>query len=413
MKVAHPHCAGIDVHKKSMTVCVFADESNGSEPVYHKRTFATHTEGIQELMTWLQGHQVSDVGMEATGVYWKPLWNALEGKYGLHLCNPEHIRAIPGTKTDLRDGTRIADLLAYGKLPVSFIPPRWQRELRDLTRMRTKLKQEAARAASRIAKVLEDAQIKLGNVASDIMGVSGRLMLEALVKGETDEQVLSDMAKGQLKKKKAELRQVLRGGVQDHHRFQIRLLLNLVDEIEDQVFELDMRIAKYLEPYEEIVQRLDAIPGVDRVGAAIIVAEIGPNVDSWEEARKLACWACMCPGNRISANKRQSGRMRKGNRWLRAAFCQMAWAATRKKGSYFKTQFRRLAGRRGKKRAVMAVAHTLLIIVYHLLRNAGLTYRELGEDYFDKRDAQHTADSLVKRLHKLGYEVTIKPKKAA
>jgi len=395
-----------------MTVCVFVDQDHGSQPVYHKRTFATHTEGIQELMIWFQEHQVTEVGMEATGVYWKPVWNALEGKYGLHLCNPEHIRAIPGSKTDLRDGTRIADLLAYGKLPESFIPPRWQRELRDLTRMRTKLKQEAARASNRIGKVLEDAQIKLGNVASKILGVSGRLMLNALIKGETDEKVLSDMAKGQLKKKKVELRQALRGGVQEHHRFQLQLLLQHINEIEEKIFQLDLRIAKYLEPYEEIVQRLDAIPGVDRIAAAIILAEIGPTVESWEEARKLACWACMCPGNRISANKRQSGRMRKGNRWLRAAFCQMAWASTRKKGSYFKTQFRRLAGRRGKKRAVMAVAHTLLIIVYHLLRHPGLTYRELGEDYFDKRDAEHTAASLVKRLRKLGYEVSVTRKAA-
>jgi len=220
--------------------------------------------------------------------------------------------------------------------------------------MRTKLKQEVARAANRIAKVLEDAQIKLGNVASDILGVSGRLMLHALMQGETDEKVLSQMAKGQLKKKKAELRQALRGSVRDHHRFQLRLLLQLVENLEEQIFQLDLRIAQYLEPYEETVQRLDGIPGVDRVGAAIILAEIGPTVEPWEEARKLACWACLCPGNRISANKRQSGRMRKGNRWLRGAFCQMAWTATRKKGSYFKTQFRRLARRRGNKRAVMA-----------------------------------------------------------
>jgi len=408
MRVAHPHCAGIDIHKKSMTVCIFADETNGSQPAYHKRSFATHSDGIQELNAWLQQFQVTEVGMEATGVYWKPVWNALEGKYGLHLCNPEHIRAIPGSKTDLRDGTRITDLLAYGKLPESFIPPLWQRELRDLTRMRTRLKQEVARAANRIAKVLEDAQIKLGSVASDILGVSGRLMLNALVKGETNETVLSEMAKGQLKKKKAELRQVLRGGVHDHHRFQLRLLLKHVEEIEEKIFQLDCRIAKYLEPYEEIVQRLDAIPGVDRIGASIILAEIGPTVEPWEEARKLACWACLCPGNRISAGKRMSGRMRPGNRWLRSAFCQMAWAATRKNGSYFKTQFRRLAGRRGKKRAALAVAHTLLIIIYHLLRDPKLEYRELGEDYFDKRDAEHAATSLVKRLQKLGYEVAIK-----
>ncbi len=239
---------GIDIHKKSMTVCIFADQANGSQPAYYKRNFATHSAGIQELQTWLQEHQVSEVGMEATGVYWKPVWNALEGKYGLHLCNPEHIRAIPGAKTDLRDGTRIADLLAYGKLPESFIPPRWQRELRDLTRMRTQLQQEAARVANRIAKVLEDAQIKLDCVASDILGVSGRLILHAMVAGETDETVLSEMVKGQLKKKKAELRKVLQGGVQEHHRFQLKMLLKLIDEIEEHIFQLDLRIGQYLEP---------------------------------------------------------------------------------------------------------------------------------------------------------------------
>jgi transposase len=412
MRVAHPRCAGIDIHKKSMTVCIFADGGDGSQPAYHKRNFDTHSQGIEELQFWMKEHQVTEVGMEATGVYWKPVWNALEGKYGLHLCNPEHIRAIPGAKTDLRDGTRIADLLAYGKLPVSFIPPLWQRELRDLTRMQTRFKEEVASAANRVGKVLEDAQIKLGSVATDILGKSGRLILKALIKGETDETVLSEMAKGLLKRKKAELRKVLRGGVRDHHRFELRLLLEHVAELEDKIWQLQCRIWQQLEPYEEIVQRLDAIPGVDRMGAAIILAEIGPNVDAWEDAGKLACWACLCPGNKISAGKRLSGRMRQGNRWLRSAFCQMAWASTRKKGSYFKTQFRRIAGRRGKQRAVMAVAHTLLVIVYHLLRDPGLQYRELGEDYFDKRDAQHAAASLVKRLNKLGFEVTIKPKAA-
>lgn len=412
MKVVYPRCAGIDIHKESMTVCVIVDRQDGSAPEYQKRKLPTHTEGIQELSAWLEECQVTDVGMESTGVYWKPVWNALEGKWGLHLCNPQHVRAIPGSKTDIRDGTRISELLAYGKLPESFIPPVWQRELRDLTRLRARFTQELGRTGNRILKVLEDAQIKLDCVASDALGVSGLRILNALVEGETEAGKLAELAVGKLKKKRAELRTALSGNFREHHRFQVRLLLEDMKECENKIFQLDLRIAPYLEPYEEIVRRLDAIPGVDRLGAAIILAEIGPDMSSWEDSRKLASWSCLCPGNCESAGKRLSGRTRKGNRWLRRAFCQMAWAATRKKGSYFKTQYRRLLGRRGKQRALLAVAHTLVTVVYHLLKTPQLEYRELGEDYFDRRDAEQTKRSLIKRLDKLGYNVTITPKAA-
>lgn len=412
MKVVHPRCAGIDIHKQSMTVCVIVDHQDGSAPQYQKRKLATHTEGIRELMSWLEESQVTDVGMESTGVYWKPVWNALEGKWGLHLCNPQHVRVIPGSKTDMRDGTRIGELLAYGKLPESFIPPLWQRELRDLTRLRARITQETTRIGNRIMKVLEDAQIKLGCVASDALGVSGRLILNALVKGETDPARLAELVKGKLKKKKAELRTALTGKFTEHHRFQIRMLLKAVGECEEHIFQVDCRIAQYLEPYEEMVQRLDAIPGVDRLGAAVILAEIGPDMSPWEDSGKLASWSCLCPGNRQSGGKRLSGRTRRGNAWLRRAFCQMAWAATRKKRSYFKAQYRRLAGRRGSQRALLAVAHSLITVVYHLLRNPKLEFRDLGEDYFDKRDAEQTKKQLIKRFHKLGYEVTLTPKRA-
>jgi transposase len=412
VKIAYPRCAGIDIHKESMTVCLIVDRLDGSAPAYHKRKLATHTEGIRELCAWLEQHQVTDVGMESTGVYWKPVWNALEGRWGLHLCNPQHVRAIPGSKTDMRDGTRVAELLTYGKLPESFIPPSWQRELRDLTRLRARMTQEVTRAGNRILKVLEDAQIKLDCVVSDALGVSGRLILDALVSGETDPAQLAELAVGKLKKKRAQIRQALDGKFTDHHRFQVKLLLKIVREHEDQILQLDTRIEQYLTPYEQIVQKLDAVPGIDRLGAAIILAEIGADVRAWEDSRKLAAWSCLCPGNCESGGKRLSGRTRKGNRWLRRAFCQMAWAATRKKGSYCKTQYRRLAGRRGKQRALLAVAHTLLTIVYHLLRDANLEYRELGEDYFHRRDAAQTAAHLVKRLAKLGYDVTLQPKAA-
>ncbi|MDE3186088.1 MAG: IS110 family transposase [Acidobacteriota bacterium] len=412
MKVVYPRCAGIDVHKESMTVCVIVDRRDGSAPEYHKRQLATHTEGIRQLCAWLEEHQVTDVGMESTGVYWKPVWNALEGKWGLHLCNPQHVRVIPGAKTDMRDGTRVAELLAYGKLPESFIPPAWQRELRDLTRLRARMTQEVSRAGNRILKVLEDAQIKLDCVASDALGVTGRLIIKALLEGKTDAAELAELAVGKLKKKKAQLRQALDGKFTDHHRFQIRLLLKMIQEYESQILELDKRISQYLEPYADAVSRLDEVPGIDRLGAAVILAEIGPDVRHWEDSRKLACWSCLCPGNCESGGKRLSGRTRKGNRWLRRAFCQMAWASTRKKGSYCKTQYRRLAGRRGKQRALLAVAHTLITVVFHLLRDPNLQYRELGEDYFDKRDAAQTATHLIKRLAKLGYEVTLTPKAA-
>jgi transposase len=395
-----------------MTVCLIVDRQDGSAPEYHKRKLATHSEGIRQLCIWLEEHGVTDVGMESTGVYWKPVWNALEGRWRLHLCNPQHVRAIPGSKTDMRDGTRIAELLAYGKLPESFIPPQWQRELRDLTRLRARMAQEVTRAGNRILKVLEDAQIKLDCVASDALGVSGRLILHALVQGESDPAKLAELAVGKLRKKKAELRQALDGKFTEHHRFQVQLLLRLIGQYEEQIGQLDLRIGHYLEGYEEVVRRLDAVPGIDRLGAAIILAEIGPDMSHWEESGKLACWSCLCPGNCESGGKRLSGRSRKGNRWLRRAFCQMAWAATRQKGSYCKAQYRRLAGRRGKQRALLALAHTLLRVVYHLLRDPHLEYRELGEDYFDRRDAAQTAAHLVKRLGKLGYEVTLQPKAA-
>lgn len=393
-----------------MTVCLIVDRQDGSAPEYHKRKLATHTEGIRELSTWLEKYQVTDVGMESTGVYWKPVWNALEGKWGLHLCNPQHVRVIPGSKTDMRDGTRIGELLAYGKLPESFIPPLWQRELRDVTRLRARYRQDRARASNRILKVLEDAQIKLGCVASDPLGMTGRLILNRMVQGESDPEVLAELAQGNLKKKKKELRQALDGRVQEHHRFQIRLLLETVKESEDKIVQLEQRIGQYLEPYEDLVQRLDGIPGVDRIGAAEILAEIGPDMSHWEDAEKLASWSCLCPGNRESGGKRLSGRTRKGNRWLRRIFCQMAWAATHKKGSYFKTQYRRISKRRGGPRALMAVAHSLVRVIYYLVREPNLEFRDLGEDYFDKRDALQTTANLVKRLGKLGYEVQLKPK---
>jgi len=412
VRVVCPRCAGIDIHKDTMTVCLWVDCGDGSAPELRRRTYPTHTEGIGLVAAWLREHRVTDVGMEATGVYWKPVWNALEGEFRLHLCTPHHVRAIPGSKTDLRDGTRIAELLAHGKLPESFIPPPWQREMRDLERLRARCTQEAVRVANRIQKVLEDAQIKLGSVVSDVLGASGRSMLRALTQGETDPAQLAELAQGRLQSKKVELRRALAGRFTEHHRFQIQLLLEDLEQREAQIAKLDERMARYMQPHQEVLKRLDGVPGINTLSAAVILAEIGPEVSPWEDSRRLASWACLCPGNCQSGGKRLSGRTRKGNRWLRRGFCEMAGAASRKKGSYFKAQYRRLAGRRGRKRALLAVAHTLLTIVCHLLRDPSLQYRELGEDYFDKRDVQHTTQQLVKRLNKLGFEVALTRKLA-
>jgi transposase len=378
-----------------------------------KRRYPTHTEGIRLVAAWLREHRVTDVAMEATGVYWKPVWNALEEEFHLHLCNPHHVRAIPGSKTDLRDGTRIAELLAYGKLPESFIPPRWQRELRDLTRLRARFRQEAGRTANRIQKVLEDAQIKLASVASDVLGVSGRDMLRALVEGVQDPAQLAELAQGRLKAKKPELRRALEGDFREHHRFQLKLLLKDLEQAEGKIAQLDARIAGYTQLYQAQAQQLDEVPGFDATSIAAVLAEVGPNMQPWENDEKLASWCCICPGNRESGGKRLSGRTRKGNPWLRRVLCQTAWAATRKKGSYFRAQYHRLAGKRGKKRALLAVAHTQVRILYHLFSNPQLRYRELGEDFFDKRDAERTCRQLVQRLTKLGYEVALTPKTAA
>jgi transposase len=268
-------------------------------------------------------------------------------------------------------------------------------------------------AGNRILKVLEDAQIKLDCVASDALGMSGRLILEQMVKGETDPDNLAGLALGNLKKKKKELRQALDGKFTDHHRFEVQLLLQMVKEYEDKALQLDQRIERYLAPYEDLVARLDEIPGIDRVSVAAILAGIGPDMSHWDDSEKLASWSCLCPGNRESGGRRLSGKTRKGNRWLRRIFCQMAWAATRKKGGYFKTQYRRISKRRGNGRALMAVAHSLLTVIYHMIKEPNLRYRDLGEDYFDKRDAIQTAKNCVHRLEKLGFEVNLKPREAA
>jgi transposase len=347
--------------------------------------------------------------MESTGVYWKPIWNLLEGQFEILLVNAQHIKQVPGRKTDVKDAEWIAQLLQHGLLRGSFVPPTPQRELRELTRQRRKLIQANASVANRIQKVLEDANIKLASVATDVLGVSGRDMLEAIIAGEDDAAKLADMARKRLRQKLPELREALRGRVTDHHRFLLRLLLDDWTGRNQLIARLSERIVAVMPAsMHEAVERLVTLPGVDERAAQAIIAETGSDLAPFASAPQLASWAGMCPGNNESAGKRKSGKTTKGNRWLREVLVQSAWPASRSKNTYLSAQFRRLAGRRGKKRAAVAVGHTLLVMVYHLLKEK-TTYHELGGDYFDRLDQDRVTRGLVRRLEGLGLKVTLEP----
>lgn len=415
MQTLYQRVAGLDVHKNTIMACVrLTDASGHGEEVI--QTFGTMTENLLELFDWLTKHQVTHVAMESTGVLWKPVWNILEGgPWELLLVNARELKQVPGRKSDVRDSQWIAHLLACGLLRSSFVPAREQRELRDLTRHRAQLHAECTRCANRIHKVLQDANIKLSSVATDVLGVSGREMLLALVSGETDPAKLADLARGKLRGKIPDLKRALQGHVTPHHQFMLDQLLDHLAHLEEQLAGFHARIAAALRPFvdEATFKRLDAVPGVNRETIENVVAEIGVNMQQFPTAGHLASWAGVCPGNEESAGKRKRSRTTKGDVWLRRALCQAAWAAARTKNSYFQAQYRRLAGRRGKKRAAMAVGHSLLEVFYHLLKHPELEYRELGGDYFDTLDPQRLCHHLVKRLESLGYEVTIAAKSAA
>lgn len=410
MEVVHPRCCGLDVHQASVCACVTIKE--GSQAAKQKRRFGTNTEDLRALAGWLQESGVSHVAMEATGVYWKPVWNILEGQFQLLLVNPHHVKAIPGKKTDMKDGERIADLLQHGLLRGSFVPAKPLRELRDLTRSRVSLVQERSRIANRIQKVLEDANIKLGSVASDVLGVSGREMLEAMVAGEQDPEKLADLARGTLRNKIPALRLALTGSVSAHQRFLLQSWLKMLDSTDSMIARFNQQISEHGRPFQETVTAWRKIPGVSEVTAWTLVAEIGTNMDQFESAQHLASWACLCPGTEESAGKRMSGKTRKGNVWLRRGLCEAAWGAARKKGSYYRSLYRRLATRCGRKRALIAVAHSLLVTAYYLCKR-GSSYEDLGESYFDFREKQRTQRRLVKRLEKLGYAVSLHEMTAA
>lgn len=407
MEVLYTSCCGLDVHKKTVVACLLTVGPNGRGRK-ETRTFATTTGALLSLVDWLAAAHCTHVAMESTSSYWKPVYNLCEPLFTTWIVNARHIKAVPGRKTDLRDAEWIADLLQHGLLRPSFIPPIDQRELRELVRYRTTLQRERAAEVNRIQKVLEGANIKLASVASDVLGVSGRAILTALVAGTTDAAALADLARGRLRDKRPALEQALEGFVRPHQRFILAEQLCHIDALEEALARLSEEIARRLTPEQEDLARLQTIPGVGRRVAEVVLAEIGSDVSRFPTAGHLASWAGLCPGNNESAGKRLSGKTRKGSPALRAALVEAAWAASHTKGTYLAAQFRRLAARRGRKRALVAVAHTILVIIYHLLRDQE-DYTDLGQNYFDERERHSVERRLVGRLERLGLKVTIEP----
>jgi len=405
MRIVYQNVAGLDVHKKVVVAATIVLQADGR---WHqeKQTFGTMTMDLLQLSDWLLGHGVTHVAMESTGEYWKPVFNILENNLEIILVNAQHSSKVPGRKTDQGDAEWLAELMQYGLLKASFIPPPGQRELRELTRYRTSFVRERSNLVNRVQKVLESANIKLASVAADIMGVSSRAMLEAIIAGNARPEEMAELAKGRMREKREALAKSMEGRVKAHHRFVLTELLCQIDSLEETIARFDREIEDYCRPFEEAVVLLDTIPGVARQTAEIIVSEIGTDMSRFPTANHLAAWAGVAPGNNESAGKRHSGKTRKGNKPLGAALTQAAQAAAHTKNTYLAAQFHRLAGRRGKKKAIVAVAHSILVIAYYLIQRKE-PYHELGGDYFDRRNPEAVSKRLVKRLEKLGYQVSL------
>jgi transposase len=401
MQAVHERCAGLDIHKKTVVACVLTGSGK------QIRTYGTMTRQLEALADWLAAEQVSHVAMESTGVYWKPVYNLLENR-GLELLvvNARHIKNVPGRKTDVKDAEWIADLLRHGLLRASFIPGRDERELRELVRYRRTVIEQRAHDVQRIQKVLEGANIKLSDVASDIMGASGRAMLERLIEGEDDPVALSQLAQKGLRKKQDQLQQALAGSIGAHQRAMLRHLLDHVKFLERQIEELDGQIQERTRPFEQVIDHLDAIWGLGRRSVEEILAEIGVDMSRWPTHRHIASWAKISPGNHESAGKRYSGRTGMGNRWLRAILVEAARNVSRNPHSYYAALYHRLSQRRGKKRAMVAVAHSLLVAIYHMIKD-GTLHHDLGSDHFERLDRGQIARRAIRRLERLGYQVTI------
>jgi len=403
MEVLYPRCAGLDVHKDM----VMARVRCVSEPrVDETRSFATMTGALIELQEWLSSHAVTHVAMEATGVYWKPVWHLLEEHFELVLANAQHIKNVPGRKTDVNDAAWIADLLAHGLIRASFVPPKPIQELRDLTRTRKQLVREVSQHCLRIQKTLEDANIKLGSVLSDVLGHSGRAILNALIAGESDPERLADLARGNARKKRAELVQALHGRISAHHRRLLKLHLGLIDALQQALATVDADVGKTLAPIQECARLLATMPGVSELTAHVLVAEIGVDMARFPTAGHLLSWATMCPRNDESAGKRRSTRTRKGAPWLKTALVTAAWAAVRVKASYLQAQFLRLKARRGAKKAILAVAASMLNAAWHMLKDR-VAYKDLGADHFARRNRSKVIRRLLRRLDDLGCKVQL------
>jgi transposase len=411
MEALLTHCAALDVHKADVYVCRITPDQNG-KPAYQERKFDTFTRDLLALRDWLKEGGVTHVAMESTGDYWKPIYNVLEGHFELLLVNPQHVKNVPGRKTDVKDARWLAQLLEHGLIQPSFVPAAEQRVLRDLTRARTSMAEERVRLINRVHKTLEDANIKLACVATDVMGVSGRAMLEALIAGHSNAQSLAQLARGRLRSKMAPLEAALQGQVKAHHGLILTELLCQIDSVEASIERLDVAIEEASAPFAEAIVLVDGIPGIGHTTAQVILSEIGTEMERFATAGHLCAWAGVAPGNQESAGKQRSGKTRKGNRALRRALVEAARAAVKCKGTYLQAQYRRLCPRCGSNRATVAVAHSILQIVYYLLVRKE-PYRELGGDYFDKRRPANTTKRLVTRLEKLGYTVTLEMAAAA
>jgi transposase len=406
MEVIYPRCAGLDVHKQTVVACVRI-AGNGA-PLQEVRTFATTTAELLALADWLESFGVEQVAMEATGVYWKPVWHILEGHFELVLANAAHVKNVPGRKTDVNDAMWLADLLAHGLIRASFVPPVAVQELRVLTRTRKQFVRERSAHVQRIEKVLEDANLKLGVVLSDIMGQSGRAVLQALIDGQDDPQPLAALVSVRVKASRAEVLEALRGHVHAHHRFMLKLHLDHIKALDQAITTIEQEVGSALKPFRAAARLLTTIPGLSAVSAHVVVAEIGVDMARFATAGHLLSWACLCPRNDESAGKRRSTRLRRGGNWLKTTLVQAAWAAIKVKGSYLQAQFQRLRARRGAKKAIIAVAASMLTAVWHMLRD-GTEWNDLGAAHFDHADARKTANRLIRRLQQLGYVVNATP----